>query len=253
MASSSCCDKKPIIKCCLFDMDGLLINTEDVYTLSTTMLLKEYNRPAMTWDFKTQVMGLPGSEVYKKFVKYYHLENELTEEEYAQKQHDFQEKLWKECVFLPGVEEMLNRLFKMGIPMGICTSSNKKKFDLKIVNSLSKLIEKFDVVILGDDPRLKNGLGKPHPRIYQLGLEGVNAKNKKNILPSETLVFEDALLGCKAGKSFGGTVCWIPHTELYGKLPELETEFEHEGQGFVLQSMDKFPFDKYDFQSIKKD
>lgn len=239
----------PVIKCCLFDMDGLLINTEDVYTRSTSLLLKEYGRPEMSWDFKTQVMGLPGKEVYKKFVTYYNLENELTEEEYASKQHDLQEKMWEKCIFLPGVEQMLEKLYEMKIPIGICTSSNKVKFDLKIANSILKILERFDVVILGDDKRLSNGLGKPHPRIYELGLQGVNVKNGSNIKPTETLVFEDAELGCQAGKRFGGKVCWIPHRDLY---PKVSAKFVNCESEFILDSMANFPFSDFNFQSVKQ-
>lgn len=247
-------DKK-VIKCCLFDMDGLLINTEDIYTLSTTKLLAEYNKPPMSWDFKMQVMGLPGPEVFKKFIKYYDLEGKITYEEYAQKQHNYQEKAWNECDYLSGVKEFLTYLMEeKNIPCAICTSSDDKKFQLKTVRNLKHdgLIEKFVHVIKGDDPRLANGLGKPHPRIYELGLQGINEKLGLDIKPEETMVFEDALNGCKAGKAFGGVVCWIPHTEIFGKdeVPEFKTFFENEDEGFVLQSMDKFPKHKYDFQNI---
>ncbi|XBW38600.1 hypothetical protein QEN19_004189 [Hanseniaspora menglaensis] len=250
MTSSS--SLNPVIKCCLFDMDGLLINTEDIYTLSTSLLLKQYNRPPMTWEFKTQVMGLPGPEVYKKFVKYFNLEGMLTQEEYSEKQHKIQEQLWETCAFLPGVEDMLNYLYAIGIPIAICTSSTKVKFDLKIVNSIKKLIEKFDAIILGDDERLEGGFGKPHPRIYELGLEAVNSKNCTNIKPSETIVFEDAVLGCQAGKAFGANVCWIPHTELFCKISDFKKDFDGEKDATVIQSMSEFPFKNFEFLSVKK-
>ncbi|KAL6936609.1 related to GS1 protein [Hanseniaspora guilliermondii] len=248
-------EEKRVIKCCLFDMDGLLINTEDIYTLSTTKLLAEYGMPAMDWDFKLQVMGLPGPEVFKKFVQYYDLEGKITYEEYAQKQHYYQEKAWSQCDYLPGVEEFLRYLMEeKNIPCAICTSSDNKKFQLKTQNNMKRdgILDKFVHIIKGDDPRLANGLGKPHPRIYELGLEGINERLGLDIKPEETLVFEDAINGCIAGKAFGGTVCWIPHTEIFGKkeIPEFETLFDNKDQGFVLQSMDKFPKDKFDFQNI---
>ncbi|CAI8509307.1 unnamed protein product [Hanseniaspora opuntiae] len=215
-------DKK-VIKCCLFDMDGLLINTEDIYTLSTTKLLAEYGKPAMDWDFKMQ--------------------------------HYYQEKAWSQCEYLSGVESFLRYLMEeKNIPCAICTSSDEKKFQLKTQNNMKSdgVLDGFVHVIKGDDPRLANGLGKPHPRIYELGLAGINERLGLDIKPEETLVFEDALNGCIAGKAFGGTVCWIPHTEIYGKreIPEFETLFDNEDEGFVLQSMDKFPKHKFDFQNI---
>ena len=44
-------------------MDGLLINTEDIYTLCTNMVLREYGRPNIPWSIKAQLQGRPASEV----------------------------------------------------------------------------------------------------------------------------------------------------------------------------------------------
>ena len=44
-------------------MDGLLINTEDIYTLCTNMVLREYGRPNIPWSVKAQLQGRPAAEV----------------------------------------------------------------------------------------------------------------------------------------------------------------------------------------------
>ncbi|CAG7989740.1 unnamed protein product [Penicillium nalgiovense] len=51
----------PVIRACIFDMDGLLINTEDLITLSTNQLLQKYGRPAFTRSIRAQLMGVPDS------------------------------------------------------------------------------------------------------------------------------------------------------------------------------------------------
>jgi len=53
----------PPIRACLFDMDGLLIDSEDLYTICTNELLREYGRPDLPWSIKARLQGRPGPEV----------------------------------------------------------------------------------------------------------------------------------------------------------------------------------------------
>ena len=53
----------PPIRACLFDMDGLLIDSEDLYTICTNEVLREYGRPDLPWSIKAQLQGRPGPEV----------------------------------------------------------------------------------------------------------------------------------------------------------------------------------------------
>lgn len=72
--------------------------------------------------------------------------------------------------------------------------------------------------MLGDDPRIGKGRGKPLPDIYLLALETINAglreKGEKEITPEECLVFEDAVPGVEAGRRAGMRVVWVPHPGL---------------------------------------
>ena len=51
------------VRACLFDMDGLLLNTEDMYTSCNNAILHKYNRPSLPWAIKAQMQGRPGPEV----------------------------------------------------------------------------------------------------------------------------------------------------------------------------------------------
>lgn len=73
--------------------------------------------------------------------------------------------------------------------------------------------------MLGDDPRIPKGRGKPAPDIYLLALETLNARRrlqgeKHDILPQECLVFEDSVPGVESGRRAGMQVVWCPHPEL---------------------------------------
>lgn len=47
------------IRACLFDVDGLLINSEDLYTKVTNTLLAQLDRPPLTWSIKSALQGRP--------------------------------------------------------------------------------------------------------------------------------------------------------------------------------------------------
>lgn len=53
----------PPVRACLFDMDGLLIDTEDIYTDVVNVILEENNRPLMPWSIKARLQGRPGPAV----------------------------------------------------------------------------------------------------------------------------------------------------------------------------------------------
>lgn len=44
-------------------MDGLLLDTEDIYTKCNNVILAEYGRPNLPWKIKSQLQGRPGPEV----------------------------------------------------------------------------------------------------------------------------------------------------------------------------------------------
>jgi pseudouridine-5'-monophosphatase len=45
-------------------MDGLLIDSEDKYTMVTNEVLQMYGKPNLPWDVKAQLQGRPQAEVY---------------------------------------------------------------------------------------------------------------------------------------------------------------------------------------------
>ena len=56
-------DSFPNVRACLFDMDGLLIDSEDIYTLCNNVILHQYGKPSLPWNIKAQLQGRPGPEV----------------------------------------------------------------------------------------------------------------------------------------------------------------------------------------------
>lgn len=235
-------------KACLFDMDGLLLDTEVIYTRSFSHVLRKYGCPeGLTWDVKVKLQGVPGPEACQIVIDCYGLSEKVDNLSFYKETSDVQEKMWSDCELLSGVESLINKLNENGIPMAVCTSSHTDKYELK--TSRHKRV--FDLfkgkVITGDNPAIK-GKGKPLPFIWWLGLDLINQSGDYDIKPEECLVFEDAAPGALSGKRSGGYVIWVPDENAIKVLPKSQIDTivgsgnEH---GIIYKSLDDFKLEDY--------
>lgn len=192
--------------------DGLLLNTEQVYSEVTQEVLDKY-APGQhfTWDFKSKLMGRIGHEVsevlicrrYSAFhcvltrhtqsaamiVEHFNLP--MTPDQYLEISSKIQEEKFPFCKPLPGVERLIQHLHDHNIPIAVATSSTRSKFEAK-TTSCRDMFKLFDYIICGDDADIKKG--KPAPDIF------LAAQRKLGNPPAENcLVFEDAINGIEAG------------------------------------------------------
>ena len=146
------------------------------------------------------------------------------------KQTALQRKNFPSTQPLPGVLSLLNTLSVQKVHIALATSSHAANFALK-TSHLDTLFSHFPARnrVLGDDPRIPAGKGKPAPDIYLLALETINAEIRAKgvepeIVPEECLVFEDSVPGVEAGRRAGMRVVWCPHPELLKEYTGRERE-----------------------------
>ncbi|OAL24850.1 hypothetical protein AYO22_05639 [Fonsecaea multimorphosa] len=254
-------------------MDGLLLNTEDIYTLCADNVLLKHGRPRLPWSVKAQLMGVPGSSTGDVFHQWAQLP--ISREQYAREQGEQQKIHFAECEPLPGVEKLLRDLNSArttaGLPVEIAlaSSTSKHNYDLKVVRPESKALLELipkEHRVLGDDPRVRKGRGKPAPDIYLCALQILNSKLSEGsppIAPEECLVFEDSVPGVEAGRRADMRVVWVPHPGLYAEFrdrkPEVlagrsglvkigdEEQLGEVGDGWAeyLASLENFPYAKF--------
>ena len=236
----------PKVKACLFDMDGFLINTEDMYTVATNTVLKKYNKPPLTWKIKIQLQGRPGPKAAELVIDWAKLH--ITVEELTKQSSVVLDKMRPTCQFLPGALELLKHLSETNVPIALATSSAKDKYIAKT----NHLREGFDLfgphVITGDDERIPPGRGKPCPDIWLLALKSINderaEKGLEIIKPEEVIVFEDGVPGAIGGRDAGAYVVMVPHP---CAMDVLDVEYLKEvvGNGEVLTSLTEFDCTKF--------
>ncbi|KRF98274.1 uncharacterized protein Dwil_GK23925, isoform B [Drosophila willistoni] len=190
---------------CIFDMDGLLLDTERLYTEATQMILDPYGKQ-YTFAVKEQIMGLQTRPLAEFLVKEYDLP--ITWEEYAAKQKENAQMLMRNAGLMPGAERLLRHLHAHKVPFCLATSSSADMFELKTTLH-RELFDLFNHRVCGSsDAEVKNG--KPAPDIFL-----VAAQRFKDIpKPESCLVFEDSPNGVTAGISAGMQVVMVPDERL---------------------------------------
>lgn len=211
-------------------MDGLLINSEDIIGLSTNQLLEKYGRPPLTRSIQAQLMGVADStngDVFHNWAKL-----PISREKFARESSEGMRLRFPDCRPLPGAENILSSLSRARnsssgdmTQLALASSTKTRSYELKTSGPDSKRLLSFfrsDRRVLGDDPRVRQGRGKPAPDIYLLALQSLNSginPGERDILPSECLVFEDSIAGVEAGRRAGMRVVWVPH-------PDVAVEYE---------------------------
>ncbi|KZV88349.1 HAD-like protein [Exidia glandulosa HHB12029] len=199
----------PRVEYVLFDLDGLLIDSEAIYTAVTNEILAPYGCE-MTWEIKAGLMGkneqAAAAHLFAALPPI-----ALTPEAYLVQRRGLQDQRWPRVQLLPGAAKLIAHLHSHGIPMAIATGSNRAEFKLKTAH-LSVTFGVFgENVVCADDPRMYGRKSKPAPDVF---LQAAQLLGRGEGEGSKGLVFEDAIPGVQAAVAAGMNVVWIPDPRL---------------------------------------
>ncbi|XP_058452317.1 probable pseudouridine-5'-phosphatase isoform X2 [Malaya genurostris] len=219
---------------CIFDMDGLLLDTEMLYTEVTQSIADPYGK-IYTWEIKQSVMGLQREPAAIAIVEA--LELPITPEEYIEISTAKINELMPHCAMMPGAERLIRHLHQNNVPIALATSSSADSYAVKTQNH-QELFDLFHHKVTGSsDPEVKEG--KPAPDIFLVAASRFPSKPK----PEECLVFEDAPNGVTAGVSAGMQVVMVPDPKI--------TEDQRKHATLVLNSLEEFQPEQFGLPAFK--
>ena len=186
-----------MIKAIIFDMDGLMIDSERVTFECYQERLKDMNL-TMDEEFYKTLLGKPIKGIYQRFYDVYG--NDFPIQNVIQDVHQLMaERFETEGVPVKkGLVELLHYLKDNNYKTIVATSSNRDRVD-KIL-AQAKITEFFDDSICGDEVTK----GKPNPEVF------LKSCQKLGVNVDEAIVLEDSEAGIQASYDANIKVICIP-------------------------------------------
>jgi len=196
--------KKPVVAA-LFDMDGLLLDTEAIYVEAMQAAVRGLGLRDMPLELCHSTAGVPGPARNRMIEAHYG--QGFSIEEFRDGFSVHVRRLTEAGIPLkPGVVELLDFLRGRGLPLAVATSAKRATAE----NHLGKagLLDRFKALATRDDVRLT----KPHPDVY------LEAARRLAVAPERCIAFEDSNIGLEAAHAAGTMAFMVP--DLAQPLPE---------------------------------
>lgn len=180
----------------VFDLDGLLVNTEELYQDVGSELLRRRGR-SFEPDLLDAMMGRP-QQVSLSIMIDWHGLDDTVETLATETREIFVSLLESRLEPMPGAVQLVETIALRGLPRGVATSSGPE-FAHDVLGRVG-LLERFDFVLTSADVVR----GKPDPEIY------LAAARRLAVDPREMLVLEDSQTGCRAAVAAGAAAVAVP-------------------------------------------
>jgi beta-phosphoglucomutase len=181
-----------VIKACIFDLDGVIVDTAHYHFLAWKRLAKELGID-LSEQQNEKLKGVSRMQSLEIILALGDISLSVHEKELlANKKNswfvDYVERMAPEEIF-PGVKQLIQDLRAAGIKTGLASSSKNAKTVIQLLH----IQHAFDVVVDGN----MIVHSKPHPEIFLL------TASKLDVDPKDCLVFEDAAAGVEAAIAAG--------------------------------------------------
>ncbi len=181
-------------KAALFDLDGVVFDTEPQYTVFWKAQCEEFHpeHPGLEQEIKGQTLV----EIYDTWFSgsLAHQQEVITD-----RLNRFEQQMSYD--YIAGFETMMKTLRTKGVKTAVVTSSNQQKMEAVYAHH-PEFHQFFDAILTSEDFEYS----KPHPDCY------LKAAAKLGVSPTDCVVLEDSFNGLKSGRAAGMTVIGLATT-----------------------------------------
>lgn len=187
----------PDIRAVVFDLDGLMLNTEDVFDLAGKQLL-ERRGLEMTDSIRHSMLGRRPVDAFNALKSLTGISDHIEDLMHETKEL-FEAIAENSLATMPGLHSVLELIESRNLPRAVATSS-PRSYMTQLLQRF-QLLDRFQFTLTAEDVTH----GKPHPEIYQ------TAARMLNVSPTHMLVLEDSETGTRAAAAAGAYIVSVPN------------------------------------------
>ena len=182
---------------CLFDLDGLLLDTEPLHGQAWAQAVGQFGGSASA----ELLLGLRGRNKFDNASGLIEaLQLTVSVEQLLAVQQPLARDKVRQARAMPGAERLVQHLQAAGVPLAIATSSGRESVEIKLAPH--PWLQRIAVRVHGDDPQIQQG--KPAPDLF------IEAARRLHVEPAQCWAFEDSQAGAKAALAAGCRVFVVP-------------------------------------------
>ncbi len=186
----------------IFDMDGLLIDSEPLWQEAGQEALSQYDIQLTDEQYHSST-GLRTPEWIDYWFSYFQVDKSRAAAAITTIEDMALQKINKYGIAMPGVEYILEFFQKKNFKIGLASSSPVRIIEM-IVDKLS-IRNNFDAITSAESL----AFGKPHPQVF------INCAGQLGSASNQCIVFEDSFNGMIAAKAAKMKCVVIPHQSVY--------------------------------------
>lgn len=195
--------KQKELKAALFDLDGVVFDTEPQYTIFWGSVCRQYHpeHPGLEQEIK-------GSTLTQIYERWFCGSLETAREDVTRRLNEYEQQMHYD--YIEGFEKLVRDLHNHGVKTAVVTSSNIPKME-SVYRYQPAFKSLFDAILTSEDFEHS----KPDPDCY------LKAAERLGVLKDECIVFEDSFNGLRSGRSAGMKVVGLATTNSVASISGL--------------------------------
>lgn len=190
------------IKAAIFDMDGLLIDSEPIWADAAREVMQKVNFK-LTHELKLQTTGLS----IKLFLEFCHKIQPWNTPGFEELEREIlvlaHKNILENAVAMPGAIDIVKKLKSQGLRLAVASASH-----MELIEGVLKRLDIIDYFELWHSGELEE-FTKPHPAVY------LTTAAKLGLKPEECIAFEDSFTGLRSAHAAGMLTICVPTAEVF--------------------------------------